>query len=93
MEREAEKILRNIIRLSELLDEETLRNISDLPFVELAKSLSVREDGSHSFEKQKNMKDRFVNAPVQSVRRKSRSSLERGLNGHKRRTPSDTCEE
>jgi hypothetical protein len=40
MTTEAEKIMDNIIRLAELLDEETLRNASEIRFIDLARSVS-----------------------------------------------------
>ena len=43
MEKEAEKILNNIIELAELLDEETLQNAPDVLIVELAKSVSIKK--------------------------------------------------
>ena len=35
-----ERILENIIRLAELLDDEALKELADLPFLELAKAVS-----------------------------------------------------
>lgn len=40
----ATETLENIVRLAELLDEQALKNIADVPFLELAKHLSVRKD-------------------------------------------------
>ena len=37
----AEEILETIVQLAELLDDEALEQIADLPFLELAKSLSI----------------------------------------------------
>ncbi|MGH7772385.1 MAG: hypothetical protein ACREQA_09120 [Candidatus Binatia bacterium] len=37
----AEEILENIVQLAELLDDEALEQIADLPFLELAKSVSI----------------------------------------------------
>jgi len=36
-----EEILENIVQLSELLDDEALKEITDLPFIELAKAISI----------------------------------------------------
>jgi len=35
-----QEILENIIRLAELLDDEALKELADLPFLELAKAVS-----------------------------------------------------
>ena len=35
-----QEILENIIRLAELLDDEALKQLADLPFLELAKAVS-----------------------------------------------------
>jgi hypothetical protein len=43
MEKEAEKILTNIIELAELLDDETLQNAPDVPIMELAKSVTIKK--------------------------------------------------
>lgn len=43
MEKEAEKILTNIIELAELLDDETLQNARDVPIMELAKSVTIKK--------------------------------------------------
>ncbi len=37
----AEEILENIVQLAELLDDEALEQIADVPFLELAKSVSI----------------------------------------------------
>jgi hypothetical protein len=37
----AEEILENIVRLAELLDDEALKQVADLPFIELAKAVSI----------------------------------------------------
>src|SRR5215510_8185202 len=42
MEKEAYRILDNIVRLAALLDEDTLRN-ADLPLVELAKCVAIKK--------------------------------------------------
>ena len=42
-EREADKILDNIIQLAELLDEEALRNADGIHFIELARSVSLKK--------------------------------------------------
>jgi hypothetical protein len=42
-EREADKILDNIIQLAELLDEEALRNAEGIHFIELARSVSLKK--------------------------------------------------
>jgi hypothetical protein len=42
MQKEAEKILDNIIRLAERLDEETLQNADGIRFIELARSISSK---------------------------------------------------
>jgi hypothetical protein len=42
MQKEAEKILDNIIRLAERLDEEALQNADGVRFVELARSISSK---------------------------------------------------
>jgi cell division septum initiation protein DivIVA len=42
MQKEAEKILDNIIRLAERLDEEALQNADGVRFIELARSISSK---------------------------------------------------
>jgi hypothetical protein len=42
MQKEAEKILDNIIRLAERLDEEALQNADGVRFIELARSISLK---------------------------------------------------
>jgi hypothetical protein len=42
-EREAEKILNNIVQLAELLDDEALQNADGIHFIELARSVSLKK--------------------------------------------------
>ena len=42
MIKKAEEILETIVRLAELLDDEALKQVADLPFMELAKALSIK---------------------------------------------------
>jgi len=48
-----EEILENIVWLAELLDEEALRHLPDLPFLELEKSISI----NRAFPTQREEKD------------------------------------
>ncbi len=41
--KKAEEILQNLMQLAELLDEEALRRLPDLPFLELARIISIRQ--------------------------------------------------
>jgi len=41
MEKEPRRYLENIVRLAELLDDEALKQVADLPFIELAKAVSI----------------------------------------------------
>ena len=47
MQKEAEKILDNIIRLAERLDEEALQNADGVRFIELARSISLKRKRSY----------------------------------------------
>lgn len=45
MAKKAQEILENIVRLAELLDAEAMKQLADIPFVELAKAVSI--GGAH----------------------------------------------
>jgi hypothetical protein len=43
MEMKATEIMNNIIRLAELLDDEALKHAADIPILEMAKSVSIKQ--------------------------------------------------
>jgi hypothetical protein len=51
MAKKAQEILENIVRLAELLDAEAIKQLADIPFVELAKAVSI--GGAHLEEEAK----------------------------------------
>ena len=72
-EREADKILDNIIQLAELLDEEALRNADGIHFIELARSVSLK--------KRRKAHGRASMRPVTAVRSKGKDSSDTAADG------------
>jgi hypothetical protein len=46
MRKRADEILENIVQLAELLDDEVVEEIADVPFIELAKAVSINRPKS-----------------------------------------------
>jgi hypothetical protein len=49
----AEEILENVVRLAELLDDDDLKEMADVPFLELAKAVSINRRNSPSVMRKK----------------------------------------
>jgi hypothetical protein len=60
MVKKAEEILENIVRLAELLDNEALEQVADLPFVELAKAVSIKQPKTCGYDGHQRVTDRGI---------------------------------